>query len=108
MALGIELMNGMSPQIQRVTGNEIAPNSPVDDRPLSEVDFSKIFKSALDNLNVGQVHASEKMKQVELGKSDDLVGAMVSSQKASLNFSMLVQIRNKVVTGFEQIMRMPV
>lgn len=108
MAIGIESMNGIYPQMEKVTGNGIAPNNSMENRPLSEVDFSKIFKDALDNLNAGQVHASEKMKQVELGQSDDLIGAMVTSQKASLNFSMLVQIRNKVVSGFDEIMRMPV
>jgi flagellar hook-basal body complex protein FliE len=35
------------------------------------------------------------------------VGAMVASQKAGLSFSALMQVRNKLMTGFDDIMRMP-
>ena len=41
------------------------------------------------------------------GASDDLVGAMVESQKASVAFSALMQVRNKVTGAFEEVMRMP-
>ncbi len=37
----------------------------------------------------------------------ELVGAMVASQKAGLSFSALMQVRNKLMTGFDDIMRMP-
>lgn len=45
---------------------------------------------------------------VDAGVSDDLVGAMVESQKASVAFSALMQVRNKVTGAFEEVMRMPV
>ena len=48
------------------------------------------------------------MTAVETGQSDDLVGAMIASQKASLSFNALMQVRNKVVTSFEEILKMPV
>eukprot|EP01034_Spumella_vulgaris_P035557 gene35557-43840_t len=41
--------------------------------------------------------AAQKMADVDAGRSDDLVGAMLSSQEASLSFSMLMQVRNKVM-----------
>ena len=37
-----------------------------------------------------------------------LVGAMLASQEASLSFSMLMQVRNKVVSAYHDIMNMPV
>lgn len=74
-------------------------------QPLS---FSQAVTNVLDLVNQHQSVASEKMTAVELGKSDDLVGAMVASQKASLSFNALMQVRNKVVASFEDIMKMPV
>jgi flagellar hook-basal body complex protein FliE len=70
--------------------------------------FSGAMKNVLDMVNQHQSVASQKITAVETGKSDDLVGAMVASQKASLSFSALMQVRNKVVASFEEVMKMPV
>ena len=47
------------------------------------------------------------MSAVDSGRSDDLVGAMVMAKKADLSFSVLMQVRNKLMTGFDNIMRIP-
>lgn len=73
--------------------------------PLS---FSGAMRQVLDTVNEHQSVASAKITAVETGESDDLVGAMIASQKASLSFSALMQVRNKVVMSFEDIMKMPV
>jgi len=70
--------------------------------------FSAAMSRVLDTVNNHQSVASAKMTAVETGKSDDLVGAMIASQKASLSLSGLIQVRNKVVGSFEDIMKMPV
>lgn len=51
--------------------------------------------------------AADKVEAVESGRSDDLVGAMLSSQEASLSFSMLMQVRNKVMGGLDELMKLP-
>ena len=65
--------------------------------------FADVFK-AIDNQ---QHKASAMAEAVDAGTSDDLVGAMVESQKASVAFSALMQVRNKVTGAFEEVMRMP-
>ncbi|GAB3185502.1 flagellar hook-basal body complex protein FliE [Hydrogenophaga aquatica] len=50
--------------------------------------------------------ASDRMAAVERGESDDLVGAMLSSQQASLSFSMLMQVRNKVVGAVDELIKL--
>ena len=52
--------------------------------------------------------ASDKMADVDSGRSDDLVGAMMLSQEASLSFSMLMQVRNKVVAAVDDLIQMPI
>ena len=47
------------------------------------------------------------MAAVDSGQSDDLAGAMIESQKASVAFSALLQVRNKLTTAFDDVMRMP-
>ncbi|CAE6931629.1 Flagellar hook-basal body [Vibrio sp. B1REV9] len=86
----------------------VSPN-PIDNQALNApLSFSQAMTSVLDTVNQHQSIASQKMTAVETGKSDDLVGAMVASQKASLSFNALMQVRNKVVSSFEDIMKMPV
>ncbi|MGR5436180.1 flagellar hook-basal body complex protein FliE [Vibrio owensii] len=83
--------------------------NPLDQQTLNApISFSQAMTNVLDTVNQHQSVASQKMIAVETGASDDLVGAMVASQKASLSFNALMQVRNKVVMSFEDIMKMPV
>lgn len=106
--MAIESISLSLPTLEQASSQKIESSTSIENNPISNVNFGNILKDALDRMNVEQINSSEKIRKVELGESDDLVGAMISSQKASLNFSMLVQIRNKVMSGFEDIMRMPV
>ncbi|MGR5448611.1 flagellar hook-basal body complex protein FliE [Vibrio sp. PNB22_3_1] len=72
-----------------------------------QLDFSHAMKSTLSAVNAQQLDAAKKVESYELGLSDDLIGVTVASQKASLSFSALMQVRNKLVTGFDDIIKMP-
>lgn len=69
--------------------------------------FTQAMRNAINHIDADQHRSAELMAAVEVGRSDDLVGAMVASQKAGLSFAALVQVRNKLVSGFDDIMRMP-
>ncbi|ABM05249.1 flagellar hook-basal body complex subunit FliE [Psychromonas ingrahamii 37] len=73
-----------------------------------QVDFSKTLISVLNSVNDQQVSATQKINAVELGKSDDLIGAVVAAQKASLSFTALMQVRNKLLSSFDEVMKMSV
>ena len=70
--------------------------------------FGDIMKQVLSHVNSLQKDASSRMEAVETGASDDLLGAMIASQKSSLSFQSLLQVRNKVVAAYEEVMRMQV
>jgi flagellar hook-basal body complex protein FliE len=72
------------------------------------VSFAQSMKDALSSVDNEQRAAGEKMAAVDSGKSDDLVGAMLSSQQASLSFSMLMQVRNKVMGAVDELLKLPV
>ena len=69
--------------------------------------FMQAVRAAIENIDADQTRSGELMAAVDAGRSDDLVGAMLASQKAGLSFSALVQVRNKLVSAFDDIMRMP-
>ncbi|WP_024303391.1 flagellar hook-basal body complex protein FliE [Pseudogulbenkiania sp. MAI-1] len=70
--------------------------------------FSQAMMSAVREVDDRNRAASDKMAEVDSGKSDDLVGAMMMSQEASLSFSMLMQVRNKVVAAVDDLIKMPI
>jgi flagellar hook-basal body complex protein FliE len=69
--------------------------------------FATAFNQAIRAVDAQQHKSGALMAAVDSGKSDDLVGAMVESQKASVAFSALMQVRNKMTNAFEEIMRIP-
>jgi flagellar hook-basal body complex protein FliE len=70
--------------------------------------FAQSMKNALASVDGEERAAMEKMAAVDSGNSDDLVGAMLSSQQANLSFSMLMQVRNKVMGAVDELLKLPV
>lgn len=69
--------------------------------------FAQSMQGAIEHVNAMDAEAGQKMADVDSGKSDDLVGAMLSSQDAGLSFSMLMQVRNKVMGGLDELIKLP-
>lgn len=69
--------------------------------------FGSVFRSALDGVDHQQQVSADLATKIETGASDDLTGAMIASQKASLSFSALTQVRNKLMTAYDEVMKMP-
>ncbi|MDF0535712.1 flagellar hook-basal body complex protein FliE [Shewanella sp. A32] len=74
--------------------------------PANNSGIQQDFMQVVRDVNAQQNLASEMMQAVDTGASQDVVGAMVTSQKANLSFNMLMEVRNKVLSGFDDVMRM--
>ncbi len=75
----------------------------------NSVDFGEKLKAAVDQVNSTQL-ATEKMTgEFVSGESDtDLHEVMISLQKANVSFQSMIQVRNKLVTAYQEIMNMQV
>lgn len=82
-----------------------AQPAPADGGP-SSGSFMDSLKAAVQSVDAQDRAANEKMAAVDAGRSDDLVGAMLASQEASLSFSMLTQLRNKVVGAMDELIKL--
>ncbi len=72
-------------------------------------DFGALLKSAVDEVHSAQLEAKQLTEQFELGQDNaSLQDVVVSLQKASLSFQTMVQVRNKLVSAYQEIMNMPV
>ena len=89
------------------------PNSRVHktegEEPAAKVNFADALKSQLDQVSGAQNSATELGKAFTAG--DDRVSlsdVMIASQKAGIAFQATVQVRNKLVTAYQEIMNMQV
>lgn len=72
--------------------------------PAQPVSFAKVMNTAIDNVDQMQHVASARQTALDTGQSDDLTGAMIESQKASVAFSAMMQVRNKLTTALDEVM----
>ncbi len=72
-------------------------------------DFSAILKQSVDAVNDTQKAAGKLTKAFEMGEPDvSLAEVMIASQKAGVSFQAMVQVRNKLVEAYQDVMNMPV
>lgn len=72
-------------------------------------DFSNMFKNVVNQVNETQQSAGELTKQFELGNPDvDVTDVMINLQKASVSFQAMTQVRNRLVSAYQEIMNMSV
>jgi flagellar hook-basal body complex protein FliE len=75
----------------------------------TKVSFSDALKSSLDQVSNSQVQADELGKRFAMGDdSVSLSDTMIAMQKANINFQATVQVRNKLVSAYHEIMNMQV
>jgi flagellar hook-basal body complex protein FliE len=71
-------------------------------------EFGSYLKDAINNVNEAQ-HTSDKMTEKLInGENVDLHQVMIASEKASVSLQATLQIRNKVIEAYQEIMRMQV
>jgi flagellar hook-basal body complex protein FliE len=72
-------------------------------------DFASMLKASLDQANGAQQEATNLAKAFEQGDPNaNLQEVMVSLQKANLSFQTMVQVRNKLVSAYHEVMNMQV
>ena len=71
-------------------------------------DFSKKFDEAIKSVAESQNKASKITKDYELGKETDLTKVIMQQQISNIAFQMTLNVRNKVLSSYKDIMNMPV
>jgi len=70
--------------------------------------FGQLLEGSIDRVNRLQKAADANIDNLANGNQTDIHQTMIAVEKASVSFELLMQIRNKLITAYEQIMRMPV
>lgn len=71
--------------------------------------FASMLKQAIDNVNGHQQEANDLRTRYEMGDPDvDIVNVMIASQKSTVAFEAMSQVRSRLVNAYQEIMRMPI
>jgi len=70
-------------------------------------DFMSALRGAVDQVNQLQSEANLKVSTMLTGNGQDVHSAMIAVQKADLAFELMVEMRNKIVSAYQEISRIP-
>jgi len=70
--------------------------------------FQSLFQDAVSNVKSTDSNMNQELYKLSTGQSDDLHNLTIASQKATLSVQLLVQLRDKALDAYNEVMRMSV
>ncbi|OUD10191.1 flagellar hook-basal body complex protein FliE [Marivivens niveibacter] len=102
--MSISGINSVPSPLQALQSAKAEAQTPAANGP----DFGERIKGAVDDLNEAQANARASATAFELGQENDLASVMVDQQVSSLSMQLTLQVRNKALSAYRDIMNMPV
>jgi flagellar hook-basal body complex protein FliE len=72
---------------------------------VKKIDFKELLIDSLDKVNKDQLYADKMDQALVLGETDNVHDVMIASQKAELSLTFAVEVRNKILEAYKEIMR---
>lgn len=70
--------------------------------------FADTLKDAVGNVNELQKSSDKAMQNLATGKTDNVADVMIAAEKADIALRVMVQVRNKIIDAYQEIMKMQV
>jgi flagellar hook-basal body complex protein FliE len=95
--------------LDKIAGAAFGKTVGKSDSTSSGGDFASMIQQSLAQVNGAQAQAETATHQYQLGQNDvSLEDAMISMQKANISFQTTLQVRNKLVAAYNDVMNMQV
>lgn len=79
---------------------------PVGGNSGSGAEFGEMLINEIEKVNTEMIKSDQMAQALATGQSQDVHGTLIQMKKAELQFQMLVQVRNKMMKAYEEVMRM--
>ncbi len=86
----------------------IAPEPMARSGASAEMPFSQLVTNLLQDVNQQQIGAQQSINDLATGQADSLQGVVLNVAKSDLAFQLLMEIRDKVISSYQDIMRMQI
>jgi len=87
---------------------DVGKTEPVKEKRRSDATFADLLQNKIQKINSLQVEADQAISKVALEDSGSVHEAVIALEKASISFSTMMEVRNKIVEAYQEIMRMQV
>mgnify|MGYP001032561364 CR=1 FL=1 len=77
-----------------------------DNDPVPGASFSQFVKDAVSEVERLRKESDKAAFDLVTGKSQDIHNTMIAAEKAGVAFELMAQVRNKVISAYEEVMRM--
>jgi flagellar hook-basal body complex protein FliE len=74
----------------------------------TEPTFGQILQHAIGEVNQSQMHAADLSARFAAGEPLDVHQVMIAAQEASVSLNLAIQVRNKLVDGYQELMKVNV
>jgi flagellar hook-basal body complex protein FliE len=95
-------------ELTGVGGPNAAPLPPGGTAAVPTDSFSAMLDNLVGTVNAKEVAATQQTTSVLMGDSGALHQSMIAMQESGVAFSLMVQVRNKLVDSYQELMRMQV
>lgn len=105
MAIDTRNLDAMLSELKASAALTQGKSSAVGSTAASGPDFAQVLKGAIDQVGEAQASAKKMTEEFASGQGNaNLQDVMINLQKASLSFQQMVQVRNKLVSAYQDIM----
>jgi len=70
--------------------------------------FGALLKDAISTVNDLSQKSDMEIQKIMTGESEELHTAVIAMQRADVSFQMMMQVRNKIVQAYQEVMRMAI
>ncbi len=74
----------------------------------SKTSFKDLLKESIKEVDQVQKAAGKAVESLAVGKTENIHETMIALEKAEISFKMMMEVRNKIVKAYEEVMRMQV
>jgi flagellar hook-basal body complex protein FliE len=92
-------------RLETVLGSHISGKKGAE---VKEKPFSEMLKNSLSEVNKLQRDADLAIREIAAGKDKDIHQTMIALEKAEISFQFMMQVRNKIIAAYQEVMRMQV
>jgi flagellar hook-basal body complex protein FliE len=93
---------GQLPSIREVPIIDV----PVQSGNTTEPGFGSMLTDSIMRVNEAMLDSDKAIEDLTSGKSGNVHGTLIAMQKAEVSFKTLIEIRNKIMRAYEEVMRM--
>lgn len=92
--------------LDSIKSNEGAVKPPSQGEKTSETDFKDVIGNFIKDVDKMQKVSDEAIKDYATGEITDIHEVMIAAEEANLSFQLMMEVRNKLVESYREIMRM--